>query len=118
MNDIDLLYHNEFGMAFHWKNTNSINIQKVQLVFRDTGLLLNFSQLLLFQDKVKSALTNCTLCETCKSKLDSKPLLMETPFSELSFAVSYHELHLASELLAGVLFQIEMNHVLKTQKIN
>ncbi|XLS28863.1 hypothetical protein ACJD0Z_16910 [Flavobacteriaceae bacterium M23B6Z8] len=117
MNDIQLLFHNDFGMAFHWKNKDTVNTNQVQLVFRDTGLLLKHPQLLQLKAQINKTIETCTLCSACKANKDCRVILLETPVSELSFALSYHELHLISELLAGALFQVEMNTVLAKQHI-
>ena len=39
MNEIHPIYHNDFGMAFQWKRNALEDLKKVQLIFRNTGLL-------------------------------------------------------------------------------
>ena len=41
MKDIELIYTNSLGIAFRWKSNSSKTINKVQFIFRDTGLLLS-----------------------------------------------------------------------------
>lgn len=40
MTDIDPIYMNNFGIAFQWPTKNTNGNKKIQMVFRDTGLLL------------------------------------------------------------------------------
>lgn len=118
MNDIKLLFHNDFGMAFHWKEVETIHTEKIQLVFRNTGLLFQLAQLKRFKGQIDQSIETCTLCAVCRANRDCRVLLLETPVAELSFAVSYYELHLISELVSGALFQIEMNTVLTQKQIH
>jgi len=45
MDEIYSLYHNEYGMSFKWKRGAVQDLNKVQLVFRDTGLFLTEKEL-------------------------------------------------------------------------
>ncbi|SIS88584.1 hypothetical protein SAMN05421766_104629 [Zobellia uliginosa] len=45
MDDITPIYHNPFGVAFQWKRNTIKDIRKIQIVFRDTGLLLTEKEL-------------------------------------------------------------------------
>jgi hypothetical protein len=37
MREIEQIYHNNFGIAFYWKDHNTTISDKVQLVFKETG---------------------------------------------------------------------------------
>ena len=115
--DIELIFHNDFGTGFFWIDSDKINAEQIQLVFRETGLLLDKMQLKQFNTIIDNALQNFSGCKCCMANKDSRTLLLETPLQELSFAVTYHELVLASELVSGVLFQLEMNEILKKENI-
>jgi len=48
MKEIDLIYHNQFGVTFRWKPSTIEDSGKVQLVFRDMGMLLTRRELQYF----------------------------------------------------------------------
>ncbi len=115
--DIELIFHNDFGTGFFWIDSDKINSEQIQLVFRETGLLLDIIQLKEFESIIAKALENFSSCKCCMANKDSRAILLETPITELNFAVTYQELLLASELISGVLFQLEMNEILKKENI-
>ena len=39
------VYGNDFGLAFHWKRTDDLHCNKIQLVFKETGFHLTLSEL-------------------------------------------------------------------------
>lgn len=61
MKDIHPIYNNNFGFAFRWKGNHHSTITKVQIVFRDTGLLLSKEELIRFSDNIKYTKENSSL---------------------------------------------------------
>ncbi len=111
MNEINIIYNNEVGIAFKWK-IGQTNNEKVQLVFKDTGLLLNRKELYQFSKNINADLKNCTLCRDCKQKESHRSIILETPLPQLSFAVSHSELTAIGDLLDGTLFQLQLENSL------
>ncbi|WP_149274311.1 hypothetical protein [Pareuzebyella sediminis] len=109
MNEIHILYQNPLGIAFRWKNNVSKDDKKIQLVFRDTGLLLDKSELAEFSLNIKEAMKSEPLCNDCKQNHDCRALLLETPFPSLSFAVSHKELTEIDDLVVGTMFQLQLD---------
>ncbi|WP_179338394.1 DUF6686 family protein [Winogradskyella ludwigii] len=118
MNDIYKLYHNDFGIAFKWKNSPIKNTKKIQIVFGNTGLNLTNRQLTRLLKYITKILDNLELCEECKSDNSIKAILLETPSGMVSFAMSYIEINQMVDLLKGTIFQIEMDILLKKNKLN
>ena len=118
MEDIDLLYSNNFGMAFTWKKHTEIDIIKVQLVFRNTGMLLSCNELNEFSLHIKKALKNSLNCNTCVLQEKCKSLLLETPAKQISFAMNYKELNEINELVNGAVFNLHFDSILKKNSIN
>ena len=44
MEEIDKIYSNSFGISFRWKNALVKNVEKTQIIFRDTGVFLSTSR--------------------------------------------------------------------------
>ena len=65
MQDIHLIYQNQFGIAFQWKRSKAKDIHKVQMVFRDTGLRLSRQELLQFSKNIKCTMDSESLCSDC-----------------------------------------------------
>lgn len=112
MNEINIIYNNEVGIAFKWENGPTKKEKKVQLVFKDTGLLLNRKELYQFSKNISADLKNCTLCRDCKQKESHRSIILETPLPQLSFAVSHTELTAIGDLLDGTLFQLQLENSL------
>ena len=41
--DVNVIHYNDFGIAFNWKKNSFSSKNKIQLIFKDTGLLLSKS---------------------------------------------------------------------------
>ena len=118
MNDIYKLYHNDFGIAFKWKDGHLKDTKKIQLIFRNAGLSITKRQLNQLLECTYDILENTDLCDDCKSNDSCKAILLETPTPMISFAMSYIEIKNMKDLLKGTLFQIEMDTLLKKNKMN
>ena len=54
MQDINRIYHNNIGIAFQWKkDVQKGNTDCIQMVFRNTGFYLTYSEIKEFYNKVK-----------------------------------------------------------------
>lgn len=118
MEEIQILYHNNFGISFKWKRNLGKDIHKIQLVFRETGLFLTYEELIQFKNQVKQALLNRKICDSCKSKTNCRSGLLETPFSQVTFAMSLDDLKSLEHLIEGTLFQLDMNFLLRSNQID
>ncbi|MEM9077548.1 MAG: hypothetical protein AAGC43_10930 [Bacteroidota bacterium] len=112
MKNINPIYHNPFGVAFQWKRSSATDRLKIQLVFRNTGLLLTYKELKEFLNCISHTLGNSQLCQNCSEDKNCKALLLETPINQLSFAMSMEELRSLQELVEGTVFQLELDHLL------
>ncbi len=108
--DIYPIYNNSFGISFQWKRGPAKTNGKVQIIFRDTGLLLSHKELELFSKNVQCTKKGNGLCDTCKNEMDCRSLLLDTPASQVSLAVSFRELNAIEDLVQGTLFQLELNN--------
>ncbi|NAS12451.1 hypothetical protein [Poritiphilus flavus] len=112
MQEIDPIYYNKLGICFYWKRGTVKDIQKVQLVFRDSCILLSPEELHKFYDSISTLATEPPLCSDCKENDSCRSLLLETPIPQLCFAVSYKELQGISDLIRGTLFQLDLEKYL------
>ncbi|MEM8999881.1 MAG: hypothetical protein AAGB24_06420 [Bacteroidota bacterium] len=113
MENIHPLYHNPFGVAFQWKRCTAKEVSKVQLVFRDTGLLFSHDELSQFLIQINGTLKEVKLCSNCAEDGQCRAIILETPLKQLSFAISLKELKALSELVEGALFQLGLNKMLR-----
>ncbi len=112
------LYHNDFGIAFQWKQNQGKNIHKIQLVFRETGLFLTKEELLYFKKQIGSTLLNGQNYSNSPSVANCRSILLETPVAAISFAVSRNDLNELDNLIEGALFQLGFNNLLTTNNIS
>ncbi|MDO6471733.1 hypothetical protein [Maribacter sp. 1_MG-2023] len=111
MNDIYPIYQNDFGIAFQWKKNKASQANKVQVIFRDIGLLLTQSELRHFSKCIADTVENGKdhLCGDCKTKETCRSLLLSTPAHQVTFAVSYQEAVEVRDLINGTLFKLELD---------
>ncbi|MFT5252811.1 MAG: hypothetical protein ACI825_000493 [Planctomycetota bacterium] len=112
MVDTHVLYSNDFGIGFYWIQKGSVQKKFIQLIFRDTGLSLNSNELAMFIKNTKAALKRSASCSSCKLKAECKSILLETPASQVSFAMNIEELIAVEDLLKGVQFTIALEKLL------
>ncbi len=112
MNDVNPIYYNTFGVAFQWKRNTVKNIKKVQLVFRDTGLLLSYEELNQFSKNIKCTKDSSSLCSDCAENDACKALLLDSPSPQVSFAMNMGELEAIQDLVEGTLFQLSLDNYL------
>jgi len=116
MEDINTIYHNNYGIAFQWKRCAAKDFQKIQLIFKNIGLFLTKNELLIFSKNIKDAFNNPALYY-CKKDTSSKSLLLQTPNTQTTFAMSYDELKHIDDLVENTIFHIGLNDFLKHTKI-
>lgn len=112
MQDILPIYHNQFGVAFRWKRNSVKDILKVQIVFRDTGLLLSKEELTQFSKNIKYTKDHSSLCSDCEHNESCKALLIDSPAPQITFAVNVKELDGIQDLVEGTLFQMNLDNYL------
>lgn len=110
MNDIDLIYNNSFGLAFQWKGDRARDNNKVQLVFRDTGLFLSKEELLRFSKNIGRSMEHHSICGTCPKKETCRSILVESPVPQITFAMNSEELLNVQDLVEGTLFQLNLDN--------
>lgn len=111
MNDIHVIYKNSLGLAFLWKRNIATDINRVQIVFKETGLYFNHEELISFKNLIVEASSRANKCTNCPMDGNCKQLL-ETPFNQISFAVTPQEIEQIKDLIDGTLFQIDMERLL------
>ncbi len=115
MNDIHLIYKNSFGVSFLWKqnmnSTTNQNSNRVQVVFKETGLYLTHKELKHLKKCVEAANLRSKQCKNCPINDECKQLL-ETPFIQVSFALNNNELTNMDDLISGTLVQLEIDQIL------
>lgn len=112
MKEIHILYCNDFGITFHWKQNQENNIPKIQLVFRETGLFFSKDELIYFKSQITKTLSQSQKCNNCTEQSNcNRSLLLETPVPQLSFAVSKNDLYLLVDLIEGTLFKLCFNQL-------
>lgn len=112
MQDIHPIYHNTLGVAFQWKRDTVRDRMKVQLVFRDTGLLLTKEELVLFSKNLKKTKENSSLCADCASNDSCKALMVDSPAPQITFAMNAKELEAVLDLVTGTLFHLDLDNYL------
>jgi hypothetical protein len=112
MQDIHPIYNNKFGIAFQWKRNSAKDIIKVQIVFRDTGLLLSKEELTQFSENIKYTKENSSLCSDCTDNESCKALLVDSPAPQINFAMNAKELDAIHDLVEGTLFHLNLDNFL------
>lgn len=112
MQDIYPIYQNNYGIAFQWKRNSVKDILKVQIVFRDTGLLLSKEELTQFSKNIKYTKENNSLCNDCVNNESCRALLIDSPAPQITFAVNVKELNGVHDLVEGTLFQMNLDNYL------
>ena len=118
MDDINTIYYNKFGITFQWKKWIAKDFKKIQIVFRNTGLLLTQSELIQFSDTIERTLDSACLCNDCMENDSCKLVLLKAPNPQTSFSMTYNELKEIQDLIKGTLFQLGLDILLKKQMIN
>jgi len=111
MNEISPIYQNDFSIAFQWKQDKIQKANKVQLIFRDIGLLLTPTEIQYFSKCINETLQSgkSNLCEDCTVKGECRSLLLNSPAHQITFAVSFQEAVEIKDLINGTLFKLQLD---------
>lgn len=118
MREIEQIYHNNFGIAFYWKNGKEVISGKVQLVFKETGFYFTVAELNQFCDLIEDSLIENACCESCELKNSCHKFLLKTPCAAIDLAVSMKELKSIKDLVEGSLFKIELKEYVYSAGLN
>ncbi len=118
MDDINTICYNDFGIAFQWKRCAAKDFNKIQLVFKNTGLFLNQSELIQFSQNIELALSKVYSCDNCTEKKPSELFLLEAPNPQVSFAMNHKELMEIQDLMKRTLFLLGLDKFLVKQKVH
>ena len=108
MKQIERIYANDFGMAFFWKEHQTVIAEKVQLVFKETGFYFSLAELHRFSALIEDSCTQNQACDSCAMKNECQKFLLKTPVSQIDLAVSMAELSGIKDLVLGTLFKIDL----------
>ena len=111
MKEIEQIYFNDFGVAFHWKKEKQVLKSKVQLVFKETGFYLSKEELSVFANNI-NATCNEMHCNGCQFQRKCHKFLLRTPLEQIDLAVSMDELLQIKDLVEGTIFQIKLKDYL------
>lgn len=110
MREAQTIYLNEFGVSFYWKDASVVFRNKIQLVFKETGLLLTSEELSEFKCLIEDSISSNTCCEDCVLKSNCNKYLLKTPFTELDLAMSIYEMEQMNNLISTTLFKIDLDN--------
>ncbi|GIZ09269.1 hypothetical protein [Flavobacterium sp. UMI-01] len=112
MKEIQPIYQNELGVSFYWKEENTLQRDKIQLVFKETGLQLNPKELIDFKCLIEESITQNYCCDDCELKNNCTKYLLKTPFREVDLAMSINEMIQMNNLVSTTLFKMELDEYL------
>jgi len=118
MQEMKQIYYNDSGTSFFWRKENDLFMDKVQLIFRETGFYFSRHELKLFLCCIEESylLNNC--CDDCSLKNNCHKFLLKTPCSQIDLAVSMQELIGVKDLVEGTLFKITLDEYLNGEGMN
>lgn len=109
MKEIEQIYHNDFGVTFYWKKQNQTLLDKVQVVFKETGFYFTHDELNHFCQLIEESVAKNNPCESCDLKHSCHTILLRTPCHQIDLAVSMKELNAIKDLIEGSLFKIKLD---------
>lgn len=107
MNQISQIYHNDFGVSFHWRKENRVITNRVQLVFKETGFYFSEPELQQFSEIIQNTCSKM-ICRDCSRFSECHKFLLKTPLVEIDLAVCKNELLQIKDLVEGTLFQLRL----------
>jgi len=105
MKEVEQIYFNDFGVAFHWKKDDEVLKDKVQLIFKETGFYFTPKEIAAFADIINAACRE-NGCAGCSHRAQCHKFLLKTPLNQIDLAVSAKELMQIKDLVDGTLFTI------------
>lgn len=107
MKEIEQIYFNDFGVAFHWKKNDMVLTEKVQIVFKETGFCLSINEVRAFAQLITNTCEEMD-CSGCCHKASCHKYLLKTPLQQIDLAVSKDELFQIKDLVEGTLFTMDL----------
>lgn len=107
MKEIEQIYFNEFGVAFHWKKNNKVLTEKIQLVFKETGFYFSYDEVRAFSQIIANTCDEMG-CGSCCHRSRCHKFLLKTPLQEIDLAVTKSELMQIKDLVEGTLFNMDL----------
>ncbi|MEZ7499112.1 hypothetical protein QO200_10190 [Flavobacterium sp. Arc3] len=118
MQEIKQIYHNDSGTSFYWRKENDVLVDKVQLIFRETGFYFSQQELQVFKKCIEESYALNSCCDDCELKSKCHKFLLKTPCSQIDLAVSMQELNAVKDLVEGTLFKINLDSYLYGEGMN
>ena len=113
MEEMHTIYSNSFGIGFYWKKEKEIVIEKIQLIFKDTGFYFTVLELKTFLRFIEASFSKNSCCKECNLKRKCDKFLLKTPCVQVDLAVSFDELEAVKDLVVGTLFYINLEEYLQ-----
>lgn len=113
MEDINMLYKNDYGIAFKWKRCPLEHLKKINFVFGKTVFHLTEVEILMFSDFINKSLDRL-IKNTSKRDVDELTFL-ETPIPQISLVMDYENLVLLQNLIEGSLLELGIDMILNNQ---
>jgi len=107
MKDIEQIYFNDFGVAFHWRKNDTVLKDRIQMVFKETGFYLSGNEIKDFAKLIDEACRE-TNCADCCHRSRCHKFLLKTPLKQVDLAVSKSELMQIKDLVEGTIFTIQL----------
>ena len=115
MREVEQIYYNEFGVAFHWKKGNEVLTEKVQVVFKETGFYLSYEEIKAFAQIIDNTCEEMDDdCGACCHRNRCHKFLLKTPVQQVDLAVSRSELMQIKDLVEGTLFNMDLYEYIST----
>jgi ACT domain-containing protein len=118
MKEIQHIYQNDLGASFFWKTEQTIHKDKVQLVFKETGLQLKIEDLVGFKSIIEDSISRNHCCEQCQSQNDCTKYLLQTPIKEIDLAMSIDEMIQMNNLITTTIFKISLENYIWGEGLN
>lgn len=116
MEDITVIYKNDFGIAFWWKRCAVENYKKINFVFNNMALHLTEVEVIVFAKHIETALNR--LINTCCSDSSETLMFLETPTPQISFTMIYEDLLLIQNLVEGALSELGLDSIIENNWTN
>jgi len=107
MKEVEQIYHNDFGVAFHWKKNDEVLKEKVQIIFKETGFYFTPQQIAEFADIIDETCRENS-CGSCCHRAHCHKFLLKTPLNQIDLAVNKTELMQIKDLVEGTIFNINL----------
>ena len=107
MKEVEQIYHNDFGVAFHWKKDDEVLKEKVQIIFKETGFYFTLQQIEEFADIIDET-CRVNNCGSCCNRARCHKFLLKTPLNQIDLAVNKAELMQIKDLVEGTIFTINL----------